>query len=127
MTISYEEKFKQLQNLLLADYATFYVWETLQNEKYNMYKIKVAEAAPRERIVWEVVDSKQDWVKNSSEWTGTEIIWDISLEKKGARITMTHKGLDPELECYKTCVGGWDYLISESLLKLLQENMGEPA
>jgi len=38
--ITYEEKFKQLQNLLLAAFETFYTWKTLQNEEYNdLYKI----------------------------------------------------------------------------------------
>jgi hypothetical protein len=37
--ITYEEKFKQLQTLLLAAYETFYVWKALQDEKYNdLYK-----------------------------------------------------------------------------------------
>jgi hypothetical protein len=91
-----------------------------------MFKIEVIEAIPEKRIVWNVIDSKQDWVKNPTEWTGTEIIWDLSPEKEGARIAMTHKGLIPEMECYETCVGGWNYLTSESLAELLQENVGKP-
>ena len=93
----------------------------------DMYKIQVTEATPGKRIVWKVIDSKQDWVKKPTEWTGTEIIWDISPEKEGARITMTHNGLNADLECYEKCVGGWNYLTSESLPKLLQENVGKPA
>jgi len=96
------------------------------NGEKDMYKIQVTEATPGKKIGWKVVDSKQDWVKNSSEWTSTEIIWDISSEKDGARITMTHKGLDPPLECFEECTGGWNYLTSESLLQLLQENVGKP-
>jgi hypothetical protein len=34
-SISYEDKFKQLQNLLLGAYETFYVWKALQKEEYN--------------------------------------------------------------------------------------------
>lgn len=96
-----------------------------QGEK-DMYKIQVTEATPGKRIVWKVVDSKQDWVKNSSEWTGTEIMWDISAKNDGAKITMTHHGLGPALECFEKCTGGWNWLTGESLSKLLQENVGKP-
>lgn len=96
------------------------------NGEKDMFKLQVTEATPGKRIVWKVIDSKQDWVTNSSEWTGTEIMWNISPEKEGARIIMAHKGLVPQLECFKTCVGGWNYLTSESLSQLLQENVGKP-
>lgn len=35
MTISYKEKFEQLQHQLLGAYSTFYAWKALQSEKYN--------------------------------------------------------------------------------------------
>ncbi len=39
-TISYEDKFKQLQHQLLSAYETYYVWKTLQREEYNaVYKL----------------------------------------------------------------------------------------
>jgi len=97
------------------------------NGEKDMYKLQVIEATTAKKIVWKVIDSKQDWVKNSSEWTGTEIVWDITPEKEGTKITMTHKGLNLTLECYKTCVGGWTYLMAKSLSELLQENVGKPA
>lgn len=96
------------------------------NGEKDMFKIQVVESVPGRRIVWKVVDSKQDWVQNSTEWTGTEIVWDISPEAEGTNITMTHKGLHSGLECYKTCVGAWNYLASESLSQLLRENVGKP-
>jgi hypothetical protein len=96
------------------------------NGEKDMYKIRVTEATQGKRIVWKVIDSKQDWVKRPTEWTGTEIVWDISAEKDGTKIMMTHKGLNQQLECYEKCVGGWNYLTSESLPKLLQENVGKP-
>ena len=97
------------------------------NGEKDMYKLQVTEATREKKIVWKVIDSKQDWVKNTSEWTGSEIIWDISPEKDGAKISMTHKGLGPQLECFETCTGGWNYLTGESLSQLLQKNVGKPA
>ena len=93
----------------------------------DMFKIQVTEVVSEKRIVWKVIDSKQEWVKNPTEWTGTEIVWEIASEKNGTKITMTHKGLVPEMECYEKCEGAWNWLTSESLSKLLQENVGKPA
>ena len=96
------------------------------NGEKDMYKMQVIEATPGKRLVWKVIDSKQGWVQKTNEWTGTEIIWDIVSEAGGAKISMTQKGLNANLECFQTCQGGWNWLTSESLPKLLQENMGNP-
>jgi len=97
-----------------------------ENGEKDMFKIQVVAVTP-ERIVWKVLESKQEWVKNISEWTGTEIVWDVIAENEGARITLTHKGLNAGLECYQICTGAWNYLATESLFNLLQENVGKPA
>ena len=34
----------------------------------DMYKIRIAETDPDKRIVWDVIDAFQGWVKNTSEW-----------------------------------------------------------
>ncbi len=47
-----------------------------------MYKIRIAEIDPNKRFVWEVIESFQGWVKNTSEWVGTKIVWEIKEEKK---------------------------------------------
>lgn len=96
------------------------------NGEKDMYKLQVIEAISPKRIVWKVIDSKQDWVAETNEWTGSEIMWDIAPENSGSKITLTHHGLTEALECYKTCEGGWNWLIGESLRKLLEENMGKP-
>jgi uncharacterized protein YndB with AHSA1/START domain len=92
----------------------------------DTYKIRVAEIVPNKRIVWEVIDAFQGWVKNTSEWKGTRIIWEIKEEKNGGvLIDMTHVGLVP-LECYDRCKMGWDYLMHQSLSKFLTEGKGLP-
>jgi Activator of Hsp90 ATPase homolog 1-like protein len=91
----------------------------------DMYKIRVAEIVPNE-IVWEIMDAFQGWVKNTSEWKGTQIEWEIKEGKKGVTIVLTHVGLVPELECFDRCNKGWDYLMHQSLSKYLTEGKGLP-
>jgi hypothetical protein len=93
----------------------------------DMYKMRVSELIPDTKIVWEVVDSFKTGVKDATEWTGTKILWEVSEQKDGIRIDMTHLGMNPDIECYGVCTQGWDYLLQKSLLKLLTENKGNPA
>lgn len=92
----------------------------------DMYKCKVTEFVPGEKIVWDVIDAYQGWVKNPIEWKGTKIIWKISPIKDGITLKMTHEGLTPTLECFHQCTNGWNYLNEKSLLQLLDTNEGMP-
>jgi hypothetical protein len=91
-----------------------------------MYKLQIAEVVPNERMVWGVIDARQVWVKDPTEWVGTRIVWEISSQARGTQIDMTHIGLVPEIECYEKCTLGWDYLIKSSLSKFLTDNTGLP-
>lgn len=92
----------------------------------DRYTMRVAELDPSAKVVWEVTDSYQGWVANSSEWVGTTIVWTVEKEANGVSVTMTHSGLTPALECFDTCSGGWTYLVQQSLAKLLTEGTGLP-
>jgi len=93
----------------------------------DMYKIRIGEIDPNKRIVWEVIDAYQGWVKNTSEWAGTKIVWEIKKENNdGVSLDMTHIGLVPEIECYDRCNKGWNWLMQESLAKYLTEGKGLP-
>ena len=51
------------------------------------------------RVVWEVTDCYLHWLNDKSKWTGTRVVYDIVYDHKTSTITMTHKGLVPEVEC----------------------------
>ena len=93
----------------------------------DYYTIKISELIPGEKIVWDVIDADQTWHEDRDEWNGTKIVWEISPEKDGSRVTMTHQGLVPAFECYEKCKMGWDYLMQQSLSKFLTEGKGLPA
>ncbi len=87
---------------------------------------KITEAVPGQKIVWHVTDCHLPWLKDKTEWNGTEIVWEIAPQGNATRIDMTHVGLVPEVECYETCEKGWNQHVTHSLAKLLSEGTGTP-
>jgi hypothetical protein len=92
----------------------------------DRYQAKVAEIQPDTKIIWEFLDTYQGWVKNPTEWVGTKIIWEVTPQKEGVEVKMTHVGLVPELECFDTCSQAWQYLMQQSLFTFLNEGKGGP-
>lgn len=87
---------------------------------------RISEVVPGKKIVWEVADCNLDWIRDKKEWKGTTIVWEISSRNGLTEIGMTHVGLVPEQECYTNCKPGWDFYVTKSLQKLLEENIGLP-
>jgi hypothetical protein len=89
-------------------------------------RIKITEAVPRKKIVWEVLDCHLPIFKNPKDWEHTSMSWEITTENESTQITFTHIGLVPGKECYTDCKGGWSFFITESLFKLITEGKGIP-
>lgn len=70
-------------------------------------KQELIELIPGRKIVWLVTESKLTFLNKENEWNNTMICFDISREEKFTRITFTHIGLVPEVECYNGCSGAW--------------------
>jgi hypothetical protein len=92
----------------------------------HMSECKITEISLGQRITWEVTDCNLSWMENKTEWTGTQIIWVIQEREGIANITLTHKGLTPESECFTNCRRGWEYFASQSLARLITEGKGRP-
>ena len=89
--------------------------------------MKIVEAIPGKKIVWEVADCYLHWLqKDKQEWTGMKIEWEFQSFGDSTTIGMTHVGLVPEVECYESCEKGWNFYVKESLFKLLSEGKGVP-
>ncbi len=87
---------------------------------------EIVEVIHDKRIVWLVTDCNLHWIRNKTEWKDTKIVWDVWPDNGVTRISMTHVGLVPGIECYSDCVSGWNFYVAESLLKLLTEGKGLP-
>ena len=92
----------------------------------HICKMKLIEATPDKKLIYEVLDNQFSFTKDKSEWIGTKLIFDISTEDGKTRIKFTHEGLVPEYECYKVCYDAWGNYITSSLYSLITTGSGKP-
>ena len=60
------------------------------------------------KVVWLVTESNLSFLENTNEWTGTKICFELEQQDKDSiKITFTHDGLIPQIECYDQCTNGW--------------------
>ncbi|MFG4002014.1 SRPBCC family protein [Flavobacterium aquidurense] len=82
-------------------------------------KQKIVEIIPNQKVVWLITDSKLSFLEKTDEWTGTKVIFEISTEADRTKLTFTHEGLSPEVECYNSCAPAWTEYLQNKLLPLL--------
>lgn len=87
---------------------------------------KLVEVIPNEKVVWLVTESNMTFIKDAEEWVGTKIIFAITKDGDKTKLTFTHEGLVPEVECYQFCMPAWDQYIKGSLYKLITKGEGTP-
>jgi hypothetical protein len=89
-------------------------------------RVRLTEATPGRRVAWLVLENYFDFTQDTSEWTGTEITFDISEEGGKTKIAFTHRGLVPEYECFDVCSNAWGFYINSSLRNLITTGTGQP-
>jgi hypothetical protein len=94
-------------------------------EDFHFSKQKLVEVIPDKKIVWLVTDSKLNFVKNKSEWTGTKISFEISEIENKTKVHFSHVGLVPKFQCYGDCSNAWEQLIQKSLFSLITTGKGK--
>ncbi|MCH5598880.1 SRPBCC family protein [Niabella ginsengisoli] len=87
--------------------------------------IKVVEFVPGKRVAWHVVDNYFKFTVDKSEWTGTDIIFEISEKDGQTHLVFTHRGLVPSYECYNVCHDAWTHYIQDSLKGLILNGEGK--
>jgi len=102
-----------------------------QNDRFTVkmggdsfFNFTVAELIPAKRIVWEVTDCNMPWYSDKKEWINTKLIFDLTEQNGTTEVTFTHKGLTPDVECYKDCEPGWTHWIQTSLFSYLTNGVG---
>ena len=89
-------------------------------------RIRLSEVVPHQKIVWHVVDASIEFVEDKTEWTGTDIVFEIQPKGEQTKVRFTHVGLVPEVECFNLCTGGWNLYFSGSLHALISTGTGNP-
>jgi hypothetical protein len=80
---------------------------------------RVTELVPGKRVVWHVVEGYLNFTEDPAEWTGTDVMFDITPHGERTEVRLTHVGLTPEIECFDSCSKGWGYYAGEILPKLI--------
>jgi uncharacterized protein YndB with AHSA1/START domain len=99
---------------------------TFSDHVEHWCRFRLTEVTPPRRVVWHVLDSRLDFVEDHTEWTGTQVIFDITPAPGGTSLRFTHQGLTPTVECYDACSRGWDFYINRSLPEFLATGTGQP-
>jgi hypothetical protein len=89
------------------------------------FNCTVTQLIPDKKMVWTVDECYMPWYSDKQEWKDTQMIFEL-LEKEGeTRLTFTHEGLTPDVECYKDCKPGWTHWITRSLFSYLITGKGD--
>ena len=73
-----------------------------------------------------MVDSQLNFVKDKSEWNGTDIVFEISEKEGRTEVRFTHVGLVPRYECFGSCSNAWGTLVNGNLRRLIATGQGQP-
>jgi hypothetical protein len=68
---------------------------------------RMIEMIPNKKVEWLVTKSKLTFLKKPDEWMNTKFNFELSGKENKTKVTFTHVGLQPEIECYDDCSTGW--------------------
>jgi len=87
---------------------------------------KITEFVPDQKVVWHVLDNYFNFVQDKSEWTGTDVVFEIAGRGDKTEVHFTHVGLVSAYECYDVCSNAWGSYITSSLRNLIARGKGQP-
>ena len=92
---------------------------TYRYEDVHRSKQKITELIPSKRIVWHVLEGYVNFTQDKTEWTGTDVTFDISRIGDKTEVRFNHVGLVPEYECFDSCSNAWGFYINSRLRSLI--------
>ncbi len=100
---------------------------TYRYQDVHYSKQKITELIPDKKAVWRVLDAQLKFAEDPSEWTGTEITFEVAQQGKQTEVRFAHLGLIPEFECFDNCSNAWGFYINRSLRRLITAGEGPAA
>lgn len=83
------------------------------------FDMKVLDAQPDDRVLWEVIDGPEEWI-------GTQVSWDLRTEGAFTIVMFAHRDWREPVEFMHHCSTKWaTFLVS--LKSLLETGTGSPA
>src|SRR5262249_4753067 len=98
---------------------------TYRYKEIHYSKQKLIEVVPGKKVVWQVTDSRLNFVEDKTEWTGTKIVFEISEKNNKTQIRFTHLGLVPNYQCFDACSNAWHDIINNSLRGFITTGIGQ--
>jgi hypothetical protein len=95
-------------------------------EDVHRSKMKITEFVPNKKVVWLVLENYFNFTEDKTEWTNTEIIFDIAQKGNQTEVRFIHQGLVPAYECFDLCSNAWGTYINGSLRSLITTGKGSP-
>jgi hypothetical protein len=89
-------------------------------------KQEITELVPGQRVAWHVLEGFLNFTDDKTDWTGTDIAFDISRNGDRTEVRFTHLGLVPEFECFDNCSNAWGFYIKGSLRDLISPGRDSP-
>lgn len=99
---------------------------TYRYKDIHYSKQRLTEVVPNRRVVWKILDSYLSFAEDKAEWTGTQVIFEVTPKNGKTEVRFTHLGLVPEFECFENCSTAWGYYINTSLRNLISSGKGSP-
>ena len=99
---------------------------TYRYQDVHYSRQRITELVPGRTVVWHVEEGFLDFVEDKTEWTGTDITFDISPKDNQTEVRFTHLGLVPEFECFDNCSTAWGFYIKSSLRDFIPTGQGQP-
>jgi hypothetical protein len=97
---------------------------TYRYQDQHRSRQRITELVDGKKVVWHVVDAELTFTEDVGEWTGTDIVFDISEKDGGTEVRFTHVGLVSQFECYNNCSAAWSFLINSSLRNRITSGTG---
>jgi uncharacterized protein YndB with AHSA1/START domain len=98
-----------------------------QYKDFHRSTQKITELVPGKKVVWHISNAQLNFVKDKTEWNGTEVVFQITRKGDKTELRFTHVGLVPAFECYGDCSGAWGFYVNDSLRSLITTGKGQPA
>jgi hypothetical protein len=95
-----------------------YVYEDIHRSTQRVTTLE-----PGRRVVWHIVEGYLNFTDDPAEWTGTDVVFDITSDGDQTHVRLTHVGLTPKSECFGACTKGWEYYAGQQLPALIREDV----